>query len=53
MKNEEKINWQKLLSYFVLITLILTTIFLIFEINDAPTVADSTESFVRLKVIMH
>ena len=27
----------------------MTTIFLIFEINDAPTVADSTESFVRLK----
>ena len=46
---KKKINWQKLLSYFVLITLILTTIFLIFEINDAPTVADSTESFVRLK----
>ena len=33
----------------MLITLISTTIFLIFEINDAPTVADSTESFVRLK----
>lgn len=46
---KKKINWQKLLSYFVLITLISTTIFLIFEINDAPTVADSTESFVRLK----
>ena len=41
---KKKINWQKLLSYFVLITLISTTIFLIFEINDAPTVADSTES---------
>lgn len=46
---KKKINWQKLLSYFVLITLISTTIFLIFEIKDAPTVADSTESFVRLK----
>lgn len=46
---KKKINWQKLLSYFVLITLISTTIFLIFEINDAPTVADLTESFVRLK----
>ena len=30
---KKKINWQKLLSYFVLITLISTTIFLIFEIN--------------------
>ncbi|WP_196000340.1 hypothetical protein [Clostridium sp. 1001271B_151109_B4] len=46
---KKKINWQKLFSYFVLITLISTTIFLIFEIKDAPTVADSTESFVRLK----
>ena len=46
---KKKINWLKLLSYFVLFTLISTTIFLIFEIYDAPTVADSTESFVRLK----
>lgn len=46
---KKNINWQKLLSYFVLITLISTSIFLIFEIKDAPTVADSTEVFVRLK----
>lgn len=46
---KKNINWQRLLSYFVLITLISTSIFLIFEIKDAPTVADSTEVFVRLK----
>ena len=44
-----KINWQKVIGYFVLITLISTAIFLIFVIKDAPTVADPAEPFVRLK----
>lgn len=48
MKNN-KINWQKLLNYFVLVTLISTIIFLVFEINKAPIVADPTEPFVRIK----
>lgn len=44
-----KINWQKALSYFVLITLVSTIVFLIFAINNAPTVADSNEPFIRIK----
>lgn len=44
-----KINWQKLFNYFVLITLISTIIFLVFEINKAPTVADSNNEFIRVK----
>ncbi|MEN8078151.1 hypothetical protein ABFP60_14385 [Clostridioides difficile] len=48
MKNY-KINWQKLLNYFVLITLISTIIFLVFAINKAPTVADPNEPFIRIK----
>ena len=46
---KKKINWQKVIGYFVLITLISTAIFLIFVIKDAPTVADPAEPFVRLK----
>ena len=46
---KKKINWQKVIGYFVLITLISTAIFLIFVIKDAPTVADPSEPFVRLK----
>lgn len=48
MKNN-KINWQKLLNYFVLITLISTIIFLVFEINKAPTVTDANNPFIRIK----
>lgn len=48
MKNN-KINWQKLLNYFVLITLISTIIFLVFEINKAPIVADANNPFIRIK----
>lgn len=44
-----KINWQKALSYFVLITLVSTIVFLIFAINNAPTVADPNEPFIRIK----
>lgn len=48
MKNN-KISWQKLLNYFVLITLISTIIFLVFEIDKAPTVADANNPFIRIK----
>ncbi len=47
--NKNKINWQKILSYFVIITLISTIIFLVFAINKAPTVIDPKEPFVRIK----
>lgn len=47
MKN--KINWQKIFNYFVLITLISTIIFLIFAINKAPTTVEANEPFVRIK----
>ncbi len=46
---KSKINWQKVLSYFVLITLVSTIVFLIFAINNAPTVADPNEPFIRIK----
>lgn len=46
---KSKINWQKILSYFVLITLVSTIVFLVFAINNAPTVADPNEPFVRIK----
>lgn len=46
---KSKINWQKVLSYFVLITLVSTIVFLIFAINNAPTVADPNEAFIRIK----
>ncbi len=45
----KKSNWQKVLSYFVLITLVSTIVFLIFAINNAPTVADPNEPFIRIK----
>lgn len=48
MKNKN-INWQKVLGYFVLITLMITVVFLIVEIIKAPVVADSNEAFVRVK----
>lgn len=46
---KSKINWQKVLSYFVLITLVSTIVFLIFAINNAPTVTDPNEPFIRIK----
>lgn len=46
---KSKINWQKILSYFVIITLVSTIIFLVFEINKAPTVADPNQPFIRVK----
>lgn len=46
---KNKINWQKILSYFVIITLVSTIVFLVFAINKAPTVTDPNEPFVRIK----
>ena len=46
---KNKINWQKILSYFVLITLVSTIVFLVFAINKAPTVGYPNEPFVRIK----
>lgn len=47
--NKRKINWQKVLSYFVLITLVSTIVFLLFAIKKAPTVANPNEPFIRVK----
>ena len=46
---KRKFNWEKILSYFVIITLISTIVFLIFAINKAPTTANPNEPFVRIK----
>ena len=46
---KNKINWQKILSYFVIITLVSTIVFLVFAINKAPTVVDPNEPFIRIK----
>ena len=46
---KSKINWQKILSYFVIITLVSTIVFLVFAINKAPTVADLNQPFIRVK----
>ena len=46
---KSKINWQKILSYFVLITLVYTIIFLVFAINKAPTTTNANEPFIRIK----
>ena len=46
---KSKINWQKILSYFVIITLVSTIVFLVFAINKAPTVADPNQPFIRVK----
>ena len=46
---KSKINWQKILSYFVLITLVYTIIFLVFAINKAPTPTNANEPFIRIK----
>ena len=46
---KRKFNWDKILSYFVIITLISTIVFLIFAINKAPTTANPNEPFVRIK----
>lgn len=46
---KNKINWQKILSYFVIITLVSTIVFLVFAINKAPIVADPNEPFIRIK----
>ena len=49
MLKKNKVNWQKILSYFVIITLVSTIVFLVFAINKAPTVADPNEPFIRIK----
>ena len=46
---KSKINWQKILSYFVIITLVSTIVFLVFAINKAPTVTDPNQPFIRVK----
>ena len=46
---KNKISWQKILTYFVLITLVSTIVFLVFAINKAPTTADPNEPFIRIK----
>ena len=46
---KNKISWQKILTDFVLITLVSTIVFLVFAINKAPTTADPNEPFIRIK----
>lgn len=46
---KDKITWQKVLNFFVLFTLIVTVIFLIYAIVKAPVVADPNEPFERVK----
>lgn len=47
--NKNRINWQKILSYFVLITLVSTIVYLMFAISKAPTTVSSNEPFIRVK----
>lgn len=47
--NKKNIKWQKILNYFVLITLLSTIGFLIYAISKAPVQMDPNEPFVRVK----
>lgn len=49
MLKNKNINWQKVLNYFVLITLLLTIMFLIYAMIVAPSVNNPNEPYVRVK----
>ena len=46
---KRKINWQKILNYFVMLSLISTIVYLIYAIAKAPTIMNPNEPFVRIK----
>ena len=46
---DKKINYQKILKYFVLISLILTIVFLVWAMIVAPSVMNPSDPFARTK----
>ena len=45
----KKINWKKILNYFVMMSLIFSIVFIIMTMIAAPSMADPNEPFVRVK----
>ena len=47
--NKQRINWQKIPNYFVLISLVLTIIFLVWAMITAPSILNPSDPYARTK----